>query len=128
MIFCPVCHLLLLHRSHSEKGLCQLLPSWEQIWACVFHSSTTQEEKWTWCHYRCSACQGLAWRPSREVNAPEGLKQAGSLTGLPCLQRLAFTGILTPKVLGTPLCPLHYPRLPMGKKAGSYPCSEGVGR
>lgn len=74
--------------------------------------------------YRCSACQRLARTPGREAHTwtlcPSGVKTL--LMELACLQRLGFAGILTPKVLGTPLCSLHNPSLPTGRRTGSYPC------
>lgn len=60
-------------------------------------------------------------RGSHLGTAPEGLNSLALLMGLPCLHRMGFTGILTPKVLRTPLCSLHNPSL-------LYPCSEDAGR
>lgn len=38
------------------------------------------------------------------------------------MQRLGFTGISIPKVLGTPLCSLHDLSLPTGRRVSGYLC------
>lgn len=92
-------------------------------------TETTQGGKWTWWCSLPLLCLPEAGievqqRGSRLDTLPQwGLNRLALSTGLPCLQRLGFAGISTPKVLGTPLCSLQ----PAYREEGGwlsllYPC------